>query len=100
MVELVDNDATEVTAQRVTNPARSACFHCGQPCNDGGVEKDEKAFCCYGCLTVHDLLTTSGLGHFYDLSAHPGSRMGNPVREGKWDFLDEPELTRQLVGFS
>ena len=100
MVDLVDKDAAEGTARRATLRERAACFHCGQPCNDSGLDKGEKAFCCYGCLTVHDLLTTNGLGHFYALSDHPGIRVRNPVRQGKWDFLDEPIITRQLVDFS
>ena len=51
--------------ERVPASARegkSACFHCGEPCSDPSLTKDNKAFCCQGCLFVHDLLAESGLG--------------------------------------
>ena len=59
-------------ASRSSRPEPAACFHCGEPCHDPNLTKDDKAFCCRGCLFVHELLAESGLGQFYDLSRHPG----------------------------
>ena len=59
----------------------------------------EKAFCCQGCLVVHDLLAENGLGHFYDLNRHPGVR-GRGARREQWAFLDEPALQQQLLDFT
>ncbi len=83
-------------------PARSraACFHCGEPCPNGDFARAEKVFCCNGCLVVHELLTESGLGHFYDLRQSPGIRIQRPSRQEQWVFLDEPAVRRQLLDFA
>lgn len=80
--------------------ADTACFHCGEACDRTSFTKEDKAFCCQGCLMVHDLLTESGLGHFYDLNQHPGVRI-RPATPGKrWAYLDEPELQRRVLDFT
>ena len=40
-----------------------ACFHCGEPCPEAGVNADGKSFCCQGCRVVHDLLVGNGAGN-------------------------------------
>ena len=77
-----------------------ACFHCGEPCPDPDLTKDDKAFCCRGCLFVHDLLAESGLGQFYDLSRHPGVRIRRPARREQWAYLDDPALQQRLLDFT
>lgn len=79
---------------------QTACFHCGEPCPDSRFAQAEKTFCCHGCQTVHDLLTQSGLGHFYDLNQHPGVRMQRAAKQAQWAFLDEPQLQQQLIDFT
>ncbi len=58
------------------------CRHCGLAAPAGSM------FCCSGCETVHDLLVSRGLTHFYDLnlplsgSPRPVTRdMNTPVSE-------------------
>jgi len=79
---------------------RASCFHCGEPCADNSFAKAQKVFCCNGCLIVHDLLTQSGLGHFYDLNQSPGVRVRRPAAEDQWAFLDEPALQQRLLDFT
>ncbi|MGH7969018.1 MAG: heavy metal translocating P-type ATPase metal-binding domain-containing protein, partial [Limisphaerales bacterium] len=79
---------------------RAACFHCGEPCPEGGYSRGEKSFCCQGCLVVHDLLQESNLDQFYALGRHPGVRIGERGAAQKWAFLDEPALQEQLLDFS
>ena len=81
-----------------TEPA--PCFHCGEPCPDLNLTKDDKAFCCRGCLFVHDLLAESGLGQFYDLSRHPGVRILRPSKRQQWAYLDDPVLQQRLLDFT
>jgi P-type Cu+ transporter len=103
VTEFLDTSLTEVhmQADRKSPPReRAACFHCGEPCPDSSFADAEKTFCCNGCLIVHDLLTESGLGHFYDLSAKPGVRVrGAKVRE-QFAYLDEPALQQRLLDFT
>jgi hypothetical protein len=77
-----------------------ACFHCGEPCPDPNLTRDDKAFCCRGCLFVHDLLAGSGLEQFYDLSRHPGVRVRRPAKREQWAYLDDPAFQQQLLDFT
>ena len=77
-----------------------ACYHCGEPCHDPSLTKEDKVFCCRGCLFVHDLLAESGLGQFYDLSQHPGVRVRREAKSQQWAYLDEPELQERLLDFT
>ncbi|MGN6643749.1 MAG: heavy metal translocating P-type ATPase [Verrucomicrobiota bacterium] len=78
----------------------AACFHCGEPCNDLNFQSAEKTFCCHGCLIVHDLLTESGLGQFYELSDRPGIRARQSARRDQWLYLDDPALQQRLLDFT
>lgn len=76
------------------------CFHCGTPCGGAAVWRADKAFCCHGCLTVFELLSESGLGHFYDLGKQAGIRVKAAVREDQFRHLDDPTVSERLVDFS
>ncbi|HRT58879.1 MAG TPA: heavy metal translocating P-type ATPase metal-binding domain-containing protein, partial [Candidatus Paceibacterota bacterium] len=91
-------DAAPPSAARPTGPGR--CFHCGEPCVGTRFAREDKRFCCQGCLTVHELLKESGLGQFYELSQHPGVRVRGKAGREKWAFLDDPVLQRELLDFS
>ena len=80
--------------------ARPPCFHCGEPCPDPRLVKEDKPFCCQGCLVVHDLLNASGLGHFYELNQRPGIRIGQQARREQWAHLDDPVLQQRLLDFT
>jgi Cu+-exporting ATPase len=87
-------------APTTLSSGKPACFHCGEPCPDPNLTKDDKAFCCRGCLFVHDLLAESGLGQFYDLSRHPGVRIRRPAKREQWAYLDDPALQQRLLDFT
>lgn len=78
--------------------ADSTCYHCGEPCGTPVLTRREKPFCCQGCLLVHELLTESGLGKFYELQRHPGVRIGKS--RNQWGFLDAPEIREELLDFT
>lgn len=89
-------------SRNVLASARSACFHCGEPCPDDTLRQSEKVFCCQGCLVVHDLLAQSGLGQFYELSRHPGVRVRPSAEDTpeRWAYLDDPALQQRLLDFN
>lgn len=99
-LETTLTDAPLARGQSNPTRERAACFHCGEPCPDGSFAKAEKVFCCNGCLVVHDLLTESGLGHFYDLRQSPGIRVQGAALRDQWAFLDEPAIRQQLLDFA
>src|SRR6266700_5518934 len=100
MVTIAENSFADSPKLGALASGLDACFHCGEPCNSSGFEKNAKQFCCRGCLTVHGLLTESGLGHFYDLGRHPGVRLRRSPKHKQWAYLDEPDIGRQLFEFS
>lgn len=60
----------------------------------------EKSFCCYGCLTVFEILSANGLGDFYKLSDNAGVRVQAKTREGQYKYLDEPAVFERLINFT
>src|SRR3982751_167705 len=100
MVDVIENIARAAPAAKLAAEPRTACFHCGEPCDAQEFAQNEKSFCCHGCLTVHELLIENGLGHFYDLRSQPGTRMRKVNDCGRWGYLDEPKVKQQLVDFS
>ncbi len=85
--------------ERVPAPI-PACFHCGTLCRDTTFARNEKAFCCHGCLTVFEILSANGLTDFYKLSAAAGVRISAPAKNEQFKFLDEPAVRERLVNFS
>ncbi len=103
MTEFLDTTLTDErkpASRQAPAQARTACFHCGEPCPDASFASAGKVFCCNGCLIVHDLLTESGLGHFYDLSDKPGIRMRGAKAREHFAYLDEPALQPRLLDFT
>ena len=49
---------------------------------------------------MHELLTESGLGHFYELSSAPGVRIRSVSAREQWTFLDDPALQPRLLDFT
>lgn len=90
-----------VVEEAVVPASRSlpACFHCGTRCLDDRHRNGSNLFCCNGCLLVHDLLSSSGLGRYYELGVTPGTRVGSGETSGRWDYLDDGEVWRKLVDF-
>ncbi|MFN7140575.1 MAG: heavy metal translocating P-type ATPase, partial [Limisphaerales bacterium] len=76
------------------------CFHCGTPVRGASYRKENKAFCCQGCLTVFELLTENGLTDFYQLAGNAGVRVKATTRQEQFLFLDEPSVREKLVNFS
>ena len=74
------------------------CYHCGQDCGDHPVEAYDKCFCCNGCKTVYEILNQNELGCYYDMESSPG----NVPKEiqGKYDYLDNPDIAEKLIEFS
>lgn len=75
----------------------SKCYHCGDNCGVRPIVHEEKAFCCNGCKTVYEILTSSGLTSYYELESAPGITPGKIT--GKFDFLDNEEIVAKLLEF-
>jgi P-type Cu2+ transporter len=76
---------------------KNLCKHCHLPLNSK-VEK-ESGFCCIGCQTVHDLIESLGLSHFYDLRAKDNNWLTKPVSlaKSKFAFFDDLLFQQEYV---
>ncbi len=74
------------------------CYHCGEGCIDEIIHFEEKEFCCSGCKTVFEILTSNNLTYYYDLEKTPGNSPIN--KEGKYDYLDNADIIEKLVEFN
>ncbi|MBI1222228.1 MAG: HAD-IC family P-type ATPase [Bacteroidetes bacterium] len=77
----------------------NVCFHCGDPCGSDALMYQEHSFCCEGCKTVYQLLDENSMCRYYDLDENAGLKMDHPLAEGKYAFLDNPELSASLFRF-
>ncbi|HEY5825227.1 MAG TPA: heavy metal translocating P-type ATPase metal-binding domain-containing protein, partial [Cyclobacteriaceae bacterium] len=73
------------------------CYHCGQPCPE--VEWfEDKAFCCFGCKTVYEIISANNLCDYYSLDKLPGVPQKGIVLEG-YAYLDEKEVFKKVIEF-
>ena len=74
------------------------CYHCGDSCDDNLINFDEKSFCCNGCKTVYEIFSDNDLTCYYNFQDNPGAI---PTEiQGKYDFLDNSEITEKLMDFN
>lgn len=79
--------------------AIETCYHCGDKCKIGKVRKDEKAFCCSGCVAVYDILKQGNLCTYYDLEDKPGTKQTQNLDYDKFAFLDDEEVIQNMIQF-
>ena len=75
----------------------STCYHCGTPAGSYGLVYDEKAFCCSGCKTVYQILSSHDVCNYYELNEAPGKTAVNEVRSNQFDALDLPEVAAKYI---
>lgn len=87
-------------SRRDQTAAEMHCFHCGTRCRASSFVREERAFCCQGCLAVYELLTENGLSDFYTLDRRAGVRVPAQIPLSKFSYLDEPTVRERIVNFS
>ena len=73
------------------------CYHCGQHCEEL-IWLNEKAFCCYGCKTVFEILQANDLCEYYSLD----SRTGVSVDRGSdelFSYMDDAAIRKKILTF-
>ncbi len=79
---------------------RVDCYHCGENCKVEIVHFDDKDFCCEGCKLVYDLLKENSLCTYYNLNSAPGVSPGKLIYPGKYDYLDNEQISSKLIRFT
>lgn len=73
------------------------CFHCGQSCEDT-LWLEDKAFCCYGCKTVYEILSSNDLCEYYDLDKNPRAQL-KKISDETYTYLDEKDIRKKVIEF-
>jgi P-type Cu+ transporter len=85
--------------KQVTNK-QTACYHCGEDCDNHPIAAYDKAFCCDGCKMVFEILNKNGLCDYYAITSNPGSNQKIKVRKDKFAFLDDGKIKQSLISFT
>ncbi|HSF55222.1 MAG TPA: heavy metal translocating P-type ATPase metal-binding domain-containing protein [Algoriphagus sp.] len=79
----------------------SKCYHCGESCEQDSIDFDEKKFCCQGCKLVYEVLAQNDLCQYYQLENSPGkSQKDSSKIKNRFDYLDDPDVSRKLLDFA
>lgn len=77
------------------------CVHCGEECQETRVSPEALPFCCAGCMSVYEILRSSGMCEYYDLDQAAGVSQRGPRRERLlYDVLDDPETAARYTDYS
>lgn len=80
------------------NNKQIACDHCGENCVDEIIDFDQKHFCCVGCKTVYEILSTNDLCDYYEIDT-PNVQVKTAEFGNKYAFLDNEEIAQKLYHF-
>lgn len=78
--------------------SETGCYHCGEAVIGKAVTYEEKSFCCNGCKSVYELLSTNDLGEFYAIENNPGQRP-KVANQHKYAFLDVEEIRTKFIEY-
>ncbi len=78
--------------------SQKTCYHCGDEVIGKGIELDDKAFCCNGCKSVYQLLSSNELDGFYDYETQSGVRP-QASNTQKYAFLDVADIRKKFIDF-
>ncbi|MGB0915246.1 MAG: heavy metal translocating P-type ATPase, partial [Crocinitomicaceae bacterium] len=78
--------------------SQESCYHCGDEVIGKGINYDDKSFCCNGCKSVYQLLSSNELGSFYDLESQAGTKPSN-ANEHKYAFLDVESIRNKFIDY-
>ncbi|NJL14339.1 MAG: HAD-IC family P-type ATPase [Microscillaceae bacterium] len=92
------SNTSSLTAGTSTSEV-APCYHCGEPCPDARIAKEDKHFCCQGCQTVYEILAENNLCNYYALEKNPGKPQKNRDFGDRFAFLDNPEIAQTLLNF-
>jgi Cu+-exporting ATPase len=73
------------------------CFHCGEALPASPLLKDDRKFCCIGCVGVYSILHEHNLADYYAYNDVPGQTQ--KLKGLNYDYLNEPEIASGLVDY-
>jgi len=77
---------------------KQSCFHCSDEIIGKEIKFDDKVFCCNGCKSVYQLLSSNSLDSFYSIENNAGTRPVNS-EDRRFAFLDVPKIRAKHIEF-
>lgn len=68
---------------------KTACFHCGDDCNNETIIYNNKSFCCYGCKAIYQLFEGTELATFYEERSK--------VDKSIYDYLNDEKFALPFI---
>jgi len=75
------------------------CFHCGDDCRNDKIRLEDKLFCCEGCKTVYEILSSKDLCAYYNFEGASGVKKNNASNNNQFASLDEPSISDKILNF-
>jgi P-type Cu+ transporter len=85
---MIKSDAIEITL----------CYHCGDECLSSEFVTEDKSFCCHGCQSVYQILSSNKLCSYYKFNKHPGAT--RPSVDKRFEYLNEPQVVKELIDYT
>ncbi|MBK9183311.1 MAG: heavy metal translocating P-type ATPase [Ignavibacteria bacterium] len=77
------------------------CTHCGEPCADHSISDGAHTFCCTGCRSVYDILSSNGMCEYYTFDGASGVPQRGPQRDRSvYEVLDDAATAARFIDFS
>lgn len=81
-------------AKTITN---LQCYHCGTESPNQAYVFDDKHFCCAGCQSVYQVLSSNSLCDYYKYNDTPGQAQS--IKDQQFAYLDEDSIIADLIDF-
>lgn len=78
--------------------AAATCYHCGSKTTAHTYEFNNRHFCCIGCQSVYQVLSSSDMCSYYAYNDNPGKVQDQSVKH--LEYLDEPSIAGRLLDYS
>lgn len=75
------------------------CYHCGEKCEVTIIPFQDKPFCCEGCKTVYEILSSNDLCEYYSIDDNPGIKKDKDFGD-QFAYLDNKDVQKQLLSFT
>ncbi|MDB5005533.1 MAG: ATPase [Mucilaginibacter sp.] len=76
---------------------KTACYHCGDDCTTTEYIVAGKHFCCHGCKSVYEVLSTDNLCNYYSYNEHPG--ITRKQTDKRFDYLSDETIASDLIDY-
>jgi P-type Cu+ transporter len=77
---------------------KTLCYHCGDECLTKEYIIENKHFCCHGCKSVFEILSTNKLCSYYNYNDHPGATRARVDK--RFDYLSDHTIISELIDYT